>query len=105
MFRFFSTTDSDAANGFDTISEFEGIGNQPAGVVKDVIDVSGVYSGTLTVNGTTAGGMGTLWLENVGKNTWVHINTDANAAAEISVQIADGTSFDASMYTAGDFVP
>ncbi|WP_134678860.1 M10 family metallopeptidase [Paracoccus ravus] len=90
-FQFLSVTDSNIAN-YDFISGFDGAG--AAG--GDVIDLAGVYSGTLTF-GTR------VWVEDVGAHSWVRVNTDGDSDAEMTIRIADGGT-SASAYMASDFI-
>lgn len=54
-------------------------------------------------NGTTAGGIGTVWLGTSGAETLVYVNNDGDAEADMTIRIADGGVL-ASQYTAADFV-
>ena len=54
--------------------------------------------------GQSQKGTGHVWVSNEGGSTAVRANTDADAAAEFKLLIADGSGISASDYTAGDFL-
>lgn len=87
----------------DRIQDFEG-----AGATKgDTIDLSGIDAdGAAGANDAFAFGVttiGGLSVTDSGTDTLVRLNTDADAAYEIVILIADGATL-ASSYTAADFV-
>lgn len=86
---------------------FEGVGKAGG----DRIDLSPIDANTAVAGnqafkwgGQTHKGTGHVWLSDEGSNTAVRANTDADAAAEFKLLIADGTGVSASDYTAGDFL-
>lgn len=109
VFRFTNLVDSSTAAP-DWIMGFDGAGNHAPAVIEDQIDLQALDANTLVAgnqafsfNGTTAGGAGTVWMQNVGADTWLRINVDGDADPEMSVRITDGATL-ASAYTAGDFL-
>ena len=112
VFRFYSTSDSPFGNStnYDTIRDFQGAGINLVSATEDRIDLSSIDANVhlagnqaFSFNGTTAGGAGTIWMQNVGNQTWLRVNTDNDAAPEMTVRIIDGVD-DASDYWAGDFI-
>jgi Ca2+-binding RTX toxin-like protein len=104
----FVFSDAAASTGrtADVIMGFEGAG-APGG---DVINLSGIDANTgLAGNQAfalgTARGAGRLWLENDGASNATILlgNTDADAAAELRIEIRDGST-QARAYVAGDFI-
>lgn len=70
------------------------------------IDANTALAGNQTFKwgGETQKGTGHVWLADEGTSTAVRANTDADAAAEFKLLIADGTGISAGDYTAGDFL-
>lgn len=106
----FTVVADSPVGGFDTILDFQGAGDQPAGMAEDRIDLSGIDANALVAgnqafvfNGTSAGGAGRMWLENVGTDTWLRANVDGTPGYEISIRLADGSVL-AGYYDAGDFI-
>ncbi len=102
IFVFATTTSSDPSNP-DRINDFEA-----AGVGKgDLIDVSGIDAdGNIgTHDAFTFGSTGLAGLSVVdsGTDTLVQLNTDNDAAFEITILIIDG-AVTAASYTAADFI-
>ena len=109
VFKFVSIDDSITTTGVDVIAGFSGAGAQPFAVVEDGIDLAAIDANTLVAgnqafsfNGTTAGGVGRIWVKNAGTDTLLYINVDGDASAEMVVRIQDGASV-AADYWAGDF--
>ena len=105
VFQFGTLFDSSAGIGVDLISGFDGVG----AAAGDLIDLSLLDANTsaggdqaFAFNGTTAGGIGTVWLGASGTETLVYVNNDADAAADMLIRIDDGGVL-ASQYVAGDF--
>ena len=112
VFRFYSTSDSPfgVSSTYDRITDFQGAGINLASATEDRIDLSSIDANTnvagnqaFAFNGTTAGGAGTIWMQNVGNETWLRVNTDADATPEMTVRISDGAD-NANDYWAGDFI-
>ncbi len=109
-FRFFSTTESSPLTGFDLIRDFQGAGINLFGTTEDRINLSAIDANvtiagnqSFVFNGTNPGGAGRIWMENVGAETWLRVNTDNDALAEMTVRILDGAD-NASDYWSGDFI-
>uniref|UniRef100_UPI00356B160F calcium-binding protein n=1 Tax=Paracoccus seriniphilus TaxID=184748 RepID=UPI00356B160F len=111
-FRFFSTSESPfgSSGNYDRITDFQGAGINPVSATEDKIDLSSIDANTglagdqaFTFNGTSNGGAGTIWMQNVGGETWLRVNTDADSAPEMTIRILDGAD-DANDYWAGDFI-
>lgn len=110
--RFVMTTTA----GVDVIQGFQGAGIQLVSAIEDRIDLSLIDANTLTAADSTftfrgeltdaqglAFGPGSLWVRNVGAETWVRGNTDLDNTVELSIRIADGATV-AGAYWAGDFI-
>ena len=100
----FSTVSSSIPATPDRINDFEVAGSQKG----DLIDVSGIDANSgLAGNDAFIFGVavsqGTLSLVDSGTDTLVQMNTDADAAFEIVILIADGAVL-ASAYSAADFI-
>ncbi|MBP7001420.1 calcium-binding protein [Amaricoccus sp.] len=87
----------------DVIVAFDGAGGSPG----DRIDVSGIDAngsgagnGAFTFGSTAAGG---LWTVDVGQDTFVYANLDADVDPEFAIRITDGAT-GAGSYTLADFV-
>jgi Ca2+-binding RTX toxin-like protein len=102
VFRFLLTGDS-SLGAFDSILGFDAAG----AAAGDLIDLAAIDANSLTAadDGFVFGFVGTrgLWLANAGAETVIFGNTDADAAAELEIRIADGGVL-ASAYTAADFI-
>lgn len=110
VFQFTSTSHSTLGNGYDLIMDFEGAGITLFGSPNDRVDLSVIDANTLVAgdqafifNGTTAGGAGTIWLDEVAGYTRILGNTDADATAELIIRVDDGTAT-ASNWWVGDFI-
>ena len=98
----FAAADSSAAAP-DTILAFEGIG----AAAGDRIDLSAIDANP-DVGGDQALAFGSqarggVWLTQTGSDTFVRVNLDADADAELVIRITDGAAA-AGQYVAGDFV-
>ncbi|MBP7001419.1 MAG: hypothetical protein KBB57_07765 [Amaricoccus sp.] len=101
-FVFQSVSDSPFATP-DVITAFDVAGPNPG----DRIDVSGIDAngagagdGAFTFGSTAAGG---LWTVNVGQDTFVYANLDADVDPEFAIRITDGAT-SAGSYTLADFI-
>lgn len=106
VFRFVALNDSAVGVGVDLINGFDGAGGAPG----DRFDLSAIDANTLvagnqafTFHGTTNGGAGTAWVVNNGAETWLQVNVDGDAVAEMRIRIADGATL-AGNYAASDFI-
>jgi Ca2+-binding RTX toxin-like protein len=109
--RFVITTTA----GVDLIQDFQGAGIRFDFETEDRIDLRSIDANTLTAADDAfifrgeltdaqgvAFGPGSLWVRNVGGETWLRGNTDLDATVELLVRIVDGSSV-ADDYWAGDF--
>ena len=112
VFRFYSTSDSPfgVSTTYDRITDFQGAGINFTFATEDKIDLSSIDANVnlagnqaFVFTGTTSGGAGTIWMQDVGGETWLRVNTDSDSTPEMTVRIVDGTDT-ASDYWAGDFV-
>ncbi len=87
----------------DVITAFDVAGNMPGDVIDlAAIDANGAAAGNgVFLFGQT--GLGGLWRVNVGDDTFVYGNLDADTDAEFALRITDG-AVGAGVYTAADFV-
>ena len=110
VFLFSRTTESDPFSGYDRIRDFQGAGFNSNGTIEDRINLSAIDSNvtiagnqSFVFNGSSPGGAGRIWMENVGNETWLRVNTDNDVSAEMTVRILDGGG-DARDYWRGDFI-
>jgi Ca2+-binding RTX toxin-like protein len=110
-FDFDSVQESTAAQrdsiiGGDGATAFQGVGGSAGN--GDRIDLSTIDA--IAGGGNNAfifgGGMGVghVWTVNSGSNTLVRANVSGSSAPELEILIADGGSFSAGHYNAGDFI-
>ncbi|MDB6177079.1 calcium-binding protein, partial [Paracoccus sp. Z330] len=111
-FRFYSTSESPfgSSGNYDRITDFQGAGINLVSATEDRIDLSSIDADTtaagnqaFSFSGTTNGGAGTIWMQDVGSETWLRVNTDDDSAPEMTVRISDGSD-SANDYWAGDFI-
>ena len=106
VFQFGTLFDSLAVLGLDLINGFDGAGAAAGDLIGlSLLDANTSADGdqAFVFNGTTAGGIGTVWLGTSGAETVVYVNNDGDAEADMTIRIADGGVL-ASQYTAADFV-
>ena len=96
----FAAGDGGVGANADVIKAFDGIG----AAAGDIIDLRGVYSGTLSFRGTSQlTGLNQLHVVNDGTVSGVEINLSGSTAPDLAIRIEDGST-SAAAWRAADFM-